>query len=54
MTTYLLSDKIYDAHLYREWERDQNQRTKDLSFDDELLDLPPSDRKLPCVRRVRV
>jgi len=40
MTTYFLSDKIYDVHLYRE--RDQNQRTKDLSTTSCSIFLPPT------------
>ena len=39
-TAYFLNDKIYDVHLYREWERDQKQLSDDL---------PASDRSLLCV-----
>lgn len=39
-TAYFLNDKIYDVHLYKEWEREQ-RTDPDLTFDEELLDLPP-------------
>jgi hypothetical protein len=44
-TAYFLNDKIYDVQLYREWERDQKHSLEDLTFDDELLEVP-SDRSL--------
>ena len=48
-TAYFLNDKIYDVQLYLDWERNQKQLDEDLTFDDELVDVPPGDRSLLCV-----
>ena len=48
-TAYFLNDKICDVQLYRDWERNQKQLCEDLTFDEELINLPPSDRSLLCV-----